>query len=120
MKKLALTIGAAAMLLPAIIGVAGPAQAAQGFVMPNTDGMNLQEAENAVAAAAHGIPTDMHSHNIKGMAQQQRSLTDWLVCNQKPEAGETITTASDVNFGVVREFDAARNIYDPMVTDACK
>lgn len=112
-------IGAATLLLPAVIGFAAPAQAATGFVMPNIGGMNLQEAEDAVTAASNGIPLKMRSHNIKGIKQKQLSLADWLVCNQVPAAGEKITTATSVNFGVVREFDAARNTWDDMVSKAC-
>lgn len=117
-KNLAIAVSALA-LLPAAIGFASPAQAAQGFKMPSLDGMNLQEAEDAVTAASHGIPLDLESHNISGMTQKQLSLTDWLVCDQEPSAGTKINSATEVDFGVVREFDAARNIYDPMVADAC-
>jgi len=118
-KKHFLAIGVATLLLPAVIGLAGPAQAADGFVMPDTGGMNLQEAEDAVNAASNGVPLQMHSHNLKGMKQKQLSLADWLVCDQAPAAGEKITNATDVNFGVVREFDAARNTWDDMVSKAC-
>ncbi|WP_199253965.1 hypothetical protein [Mycolicibacterium mengxianglii] len=109
-----------ALLLPAGVALAGPADAATAFAMPSTKGMNLQEAEDAVAAAASGTPMDMHSHNITGMAQKQLSLTDWLVCQQTPKAGTKINSATDIDFGVVREFDAARNIYDDEVSKACK
>lgn len=119
MKRFTTAAGAVALLLPAAIGLAGPADAAQGFKMPSIDGMNLQEAEDAVSAAAHGIPLDMHSHNESGMAQRQLSLTDWLVCDQVPSAGTVITSPTSVEFGVVREFDAARNVLDPMVSEAC-
>lgn len=119
LKRRALALGAVAVLTSAVIGFAAPAQAAGGFVMPDIDGMNLQEAEDAVNAAAHGIPMQMHSHNIKGMLQRQLSLADWLVCDQAPAAGEKIAGATDVNFGVVREFDAARNKWDDMVAHAC-
>lgn len=119
-KQLTIAASAAALLLPAAIGLAGPAQAANGFKMPSIDGMNLQEAEDAVTAAAKGMPVDMHSHNESGMAQRQLSLTDWLVCDQVPSAGTMVSASTDVDFGVVREFDAARNTLDPMVADACK
>lgn len=119
LKKHFLAIGAATLLLPAAVGFAGPAQAANGFVMPSIDGMNLQEAEDAVNAASNGVPLEMHSHNLKGIKQKQLSLADWLVCDQVPAAGEKITSATDVNFGVVREFDAARNTWDDMVSKAC-
>ncbi len=119
-KHLTIAASAAALLLPAAVGLAGPAQAANGFKMPSIDGMNLQEAEDAVAAAAKGMPVDMHSHNESGMAQKQLSLTDWLVCDQVPSAGTMVSASTDVDFGVVREFDAARNTLDPMVADACK
>ncbi|CAM3577899.1 PASTA domain-containing protein [Mycobacterium frederiksbergense] len=119
LKKRSFAIGAATLLLPAVIGFAAPAQAAGGFVMPSIDGMNLQEAEDAVTAAANGIPLQIHSHNVKGMKQKQLSLADWLVCDQSPAAGEKITSAADVDFGVVREFDAARNTWDDMVANAC-
>jgi hypothetical protein len=118
-KKHFLAIGVATLLLPTVIGLAGPAQAAGGFVMPDTGGMNLQEAEDAVNAASNGVPLQMHSHNLKGMKQKQLSLADWLVCDQAPAAGEKVTSATDVNFGVVREFDAARNTWDDMVSKAC-
>jgi hypothetical protein len=118
-KKHFLAIGVATLLLPTGIGLAGPAQAADGFVMPDTGGMNLQEAEDAVNAASNGVPLQMHSHNLKGMKQKQLSLADWLVCDQAPAAGEKVTSATDVNFGVVREFDAARNTWDDMVSKAC-
>ncbi len=117
--KRTLTLGAVTVLASAVVGFAAPARAADGFVMPSTTGMNLQEAEDAVAAAAHGIPMQMHSHNIKGLKQRQLSLADWLVCEQVPAAGEKITSAADVDFGVVREFDAARNTWDDMVAHAC-
>ena len=119
LKKRCIAIGAATLLLPAVIGFAAPAQAASGFVMPSIDGMNLQEAEDAVSAASNGVPLQMHSHNLKGMKQKQLSLADWLVCEQSPAAGEKITSAADVDFGVVREFDAARNTWDDMVANAC-
>ena len=118
-KQLTIAASAIALLLPTAIGLASPAEAAQGFTMPSIEGMNLQEAEDAVEAAANGAPLAMESHNLSGMAQKQLSLTDWLVCDQKPSAGKTFTSATDVDFGVVREMDAARNIYDPMVADAC-
>jgi hypothetical protein len=118
-KNRSLAIVAATLLVPAAIGFAGPAQAASGFVMPSISGMNLQEAEDAVTAASNGVPLEMHSHNIKGIATKQLSLADWLVCNQVPSAGEKITTAADVSFGVVREFDAARNTWDDAVSQAC-
>lgn len=119
LKKRLIAIGAATLLLPAAISFAGPAQAANGFVMPSIDGMNLQEAEDAVNKAANGIPVTMSSHNLKGMKQKQLSLADWLVCEQSPAAGEKISSATDVDFGVVREFDAARNTWDDMVSKAC-
>lgn len=119
-NKRILATGAAALLMPAVIALAAPAHAVSGFVMPDIDGMNLQEAEDAVSAAANGIPLQMHSHNIKGLKQKQLSLADWLVCSQAPAAGEKITGPVDVSFGVVREFDAARNTYDDMVANACQ
>lgn len=118
-KRLTIAASAIALLLPAAIGLASPAEAANGYTMPSIEGMNLQEAEDAVEAAAGGAPLAMESHNITGMNQKQLSLTDWLVCNQKPAAGKKFTGATVIDFGVVREFDAARNIYDPMVTEAC-
>ena len=118
-KHLTIAASAFALLLPAAIGFAGPADAAQGFTMPSIGGMNLQEAEDAVEAAANGAPLQMESHNLTGMAQKQLSLTDWLVCDQTPSAGAEFTSATDIDFGVVREMDAARNVYDPMVADAC-
>lgn len=119
-KQLTIAASAFALLLPSAIGLAGPAAAAaQGFTMPSISGMNLQEAENAVEAAASGAPLAMESHNITGMAQKQLSLTDWLVCDQTPAAGEKFSSATDIDFSVVREMDAARNVLDPMVSDAC-
>ena len=119
LKRSRIAIGAATLLLPAVIGFSAPAQAASGFVMPDIGGMNLQEAENAVNAAANGIPVQMHSHNLKGMKQKQLSLADWLVCDQSPEAGAKLSGAEGVDFGVVREYDAARNTGDEMVSKAC-
>lgn len=118
-KQLTIAASAFALLIPSAIGLASPALAAQGFTMPSISGMNLQEAETAVEAAASGAPLAMESHNLTGMAQKQLSLTDWLVCDQMPAAGETFSSATDINFGVVREMDAARNVYDPMVSEAC-
>jgi len=72
-----------------------------------------------VTAASHGMQLDLESHNVSGMTQKQLSLTDWLVCDQEPSAGTKISSPTEVDFGVVREFDAARNVYDSMVSDAC-
>lgn len=118
-KNRSLVIGAAALLLPAVIGFSAPAQAAAGFTMPSLSGMNLQEAEDAVTVAANGVPIDIESHNLKSMSQKQLSLADWLVCNQSPEAGTVVTASEEVDFGVVREFDAAKNKYDKSVSKAC-
>jgi hypothetical protein len=118
-KHLTIAAGAISLLLPVAIGFAGPADAAPSFKMPKITGMNLQEAEDAVTAAAHGVPVDMHSYNEKGLAQRQLSLTDWLVCDSEPSAGTKLTGPTDIEFGVVREFDAARNVLDPMVAKAC-
>jgi hypothetical protein len=118
-KHLSIAASAIALLVPTAIGYASPAEAAQSFKMPSINGMNLQEAEDAVEAAAGGAPLAMESHNISGMKQKQLSLTDWLVCNQKPVAGEPFTVGTKIDFGVVREFDAARNVHDAQVAEAC-
>ncbi len=87
--------------------------------MPDTGGMNLQEAEDAVNAASNGVPLQMHSAQPQGHEAEAAEPGRLAGVRSGARRGREITSATDVNFGVVREFDAARNTWDDMVSKAC-
>lgn len=79
------------------------APAPEKFTMPNALGLDLQSAQEAVKALL-GVPVWplLQSHDVKDGWRLQLIDSQWQVCDQDPAAGETFTTETMIDFGVVK------------------
>ena len=98
--------GALALLVPAGLGLAGPAAADEPtFTMPSVEKIDMQEAANDIQKLSPGTHFTIKSHNIDGYPQQQISWQHWEVCSQSPAAGAKFTAGEDIEMSVSRFFD---------------
>jgi hypothetical protein len=81
--------------------VAAPPVEAQSWVMPNLSGQNLQAAQDAIQALT-GNPGFSTSTDLTGQARMQVMDRNWQVCSSTPAPGEAFSSASGVDFGVVK------------------
>ena len=85
------------------LGIAPAAQADQSWTMPNLVGTDLQGAQDAIQSLTHGQVWLSTSTDLTGKGRAQIVDRNWTVCNSTPVAGVTFTTATAINFGVVRD-----------------
>ncbi|MGA5464434.1 hypothetical protein [Mycobacterium sp. NPDC050041] len=99
--------GALALLVPAAIGLAGPAGADEPtFVMPSVEKMSLAKADKTIEKLDPNTKFVIKSHNIDGPTQQKQiDLMYWEVCSQSPAAGAEFTPSEDIEMSVSRFFD---------------
>ena len=98
--------GALALIVPAAIGLAGPAAADQPtFVMPSVERMSLQKAANTIYKLDPNTKFVIKSHNIDGYKQKQIDWMYWEVCTQSPAPGAEFTPSEDIEMSVSRFFD---------------
>ncbi|TQM06325.1 PASTA domain-containing protein [Pseudonocardia kunmingensis] len=73
------------------------------WTMPDVVGMNLQAAQDHVQAVTDlGVPL-MTSTDGTGEGRNQVVDRNWVVCEQTPAAGSTITTGDVPDFVVVKD-----------------
>ncbi|MFC6153085.1 hypothetical protein [Nocardioides yefusunii] len=73
------------------------------YTMPNTLGVDLQSAQEAVKDLL-GVPVWplLRSHDVLEGWRLQVLDAHWKVCGQEPAPGETFTEETIVDFGVVK------------------
>lgn len=98
MKNPLVTVGAAVALSP--MSAAEPA-----WTMPNLIGMDLQGAQDAIQSLTRGAVWFSGSTDLTGKGRAQIIDRNWQVCTSSPAAGATITTTTQIRFGVVRDSD---------------
>jgi hypothetical protein len=70
--------------------------------MPNLVGAGLQDAQDSIQQLTnYGIAITM-SHDATGAGRVQVADRNWKVCSQNVPPGETITSSSRIDFGVVK------------------
>ena len=79
------------------------AHADPSWTMPNLVGTGLQGAQDAIQSLTHGEVWLSTSTDLTGKGRAQIVDRNWTVCNSTPVAGVTFTTATAINFGVVRD-----------------
>jgi beta-lactam-binding protein with PASTA domain len=79
-----------------------PTSQATSWTMPNLVGSGLQEAQDAIQRlTGYGILITT-SHDATGAGRMQVADRNWKVCSQNVAPGETITSSSRIDFGVVQ------------------
>jgi PASTA domain len=72
------------------------------WTMPNLVGSGLQDAQDAIQRlTGYGIAVTT-SHDATGAGRMQVSDRNWKVCSQNIAPGETITSGTRIDFGVVK------------------
>jgi PASTA domain len=72
------------------------------WTMPNLVGSGLQDAQDAIQQlTGYGIAVTT-SHDASGAGRMQVSDRKWKVCSQNVAPGETITSETRIDFGVVK------------------
>jgi hypothetical protein len=82
--------------------VAAPPVEAQSWVMPDFSGQNLQAAQDAIQALTGNPGFFSTSTDLTGQARMQVMDRNWQVCSSTPAPGEAFSSASGVDFGVVK------------------
>lgn len=76
------------------------------FVMPDLRGGNLQAAQDAIQALTGNPIFFSGSTDLTGQGRMQVLDRNWRVCSSTPAPGESYTSKSNVNFGVVKESES--------------
>ena len=94
MRKSIIAAGATtAAVVVAMTGLAGPAAAADQWVMPTTKGEILQTAINDVHAATGGAELNIQ-FVPRHVNQEVYNYSNWAVCATSPSAGKNISQKS--------------------------
>lgn len=70
--------------------------------MPDLTGRNLQDAQDAVQTLTGGNVFFSGSTDLTGQGRAQMMDRNWQVCTSTPPPGSPITSATSIEFGVVR------------------
>jgi hypothetical protein len=95
-------IGSVAVVLGGSL-VLAPVAAADGWVMPNLIGKDLQGAQDAVQSLSDDQVWFSGSTDLTGRGRMQINDRAWVVCSSTPPPGAKFTQNTPVNFGVVRK-----------------
>lgn len=87
---------------PGASGSAAPSTRAESWVMPDLRGSNLQAAQDAIQALTGNPAFFSTSTDLTGQARMQIVDRNWQVCSSTPAPGESFTSTSKVDFGVVK------------------
>jgi hypothetical protein len=94
------TVPVPAPAAPSPVPTSAPAESS--WTMPNLVGSGLQDAQDAIQRlTGYGIAVTT-SHDATGAARMQLSDRSWKVCSQNVPPGETITSGTLIDFGVVK------------------
>jgi hypothetical protein len=75
---------------------------ATSWTMPNLVGSGLQDAQDSIQRlTGYGIAITT-SHDATGAQRMQVADRNWKICTQNVPPGETITSSSRIDFGVVK------------------
>jgi hypothetical protein len=70
--------------------------------MPDLRGQNLQAAQDAIQALTGNPLFVSTSTDLTGKSRNQIVDRNWQVCTSTPPPGESFTSKSKVDFGVVK------------------
>jgi hypothetical protein len=72
------------------------------WTMPDLIGEDLQGAQDAIQSLTDSAVWYTDSTDLTGQDRMQVSDRHWVVCTSTPSPGETFTTDTEIDFGVVR------------------
>jgi outer membrane murein-binding lipoprotein Lpp len=75
---------------------------AQQWAMPNLVGSDLQQAQDQIQSLTGDAVFYTSSHDLSGQNRNQVLDANWQVCSQNVAPGTPVTTASAIDFGVVK------------------
>lgn len=78
------------------------ASTGQQWVMPDLVGSTLQDAQDQIQAITEEAVFFTDSHDLSGEDRNQVLDANWTVCTQNVEPGGPLTSASRIDFGVVK------------------
>ena len=76
--------------------------AADRWAMPDLVGETLQDAQDRIQDLTDGAVLITLSHDLTGQDRNQVLDQNWQVCTQNIAPGGSLTTESEVDFGVVK------------------
>src|SRR3954454_8148576 len=89
--------------VPTDTGASTPRRASRkSWRMPDLQGRNLQDAQDAIQRLTHDAIWYTHSHDATGADRGQWLDRDWKVCTQNIAPGQRIHARAKIDFGVVR------------------
>jgi hypothetical protein len=74
----------------------------QTWTMPDLRGRNLQDAQDAIQQLTNDKVFYTSSTDLTGQARNQMMDRNWQVCTSTPAQGESFTSTTAIDFGVVR------------------
>jgi hypothetical protein len=86
--------------MPAATTTAGSPETS--WTMPDLVGSGLQDAQNSIQRLTNYGIAITTSHDATGAGRMQVVDRNWTVCSQNVPPGETITSSSRIDFGVVK------------------
>jgi len=72
------------------------------WTMPDLVGATLQDAQDQIQTLTGDAVYFTDSHDLTGENRNQVLDANWKVCTQNVEPGAPVTTASRIDFGVVK------------------
>lgn len=98
-----LSLSTTSMIVSSLVGMMPAAFAdPSSWTMPNLIGKDLQGAQDAIQSLTNGLVWYSGSTDLTGKGRAQVLDRNWLVCTSTPSPGATLTTSTNVSFGVVR------------------
>lgn len=83
-------------------GASSGASSTPQWTMPNLVGATLQDAQDQIQKLTGGTVYFTDSHDLSGENRNQVMDANWKVCTQNVDPGAPVTTASRIDFGVVK------------------
>lgn len=96
----------AGLLVTAAVLIGGcatePTRTTEQWEMPDLVGETLQDAQDRIQDLTDGAVLITVSHDLTGQDRNQVLDQNWRVCTQNIAPGASLTTESEVDFGVVK------------------
>lgn len=102
MRALCRSVVCGAAIVAAACSTPSTGAAPDEWTMPDLIGKDLQGAQDAIQSLTHSAVTYTDSTDLSGQDRMQVSNRHWMVCTSTPQPGETFTTDTAIDFGVVR------------------
>lgn len=96
----------AAPIAPGSPAESAPPQPAETWIMPDLIGRNLQAAQDAIQSLTANSVFFSGSTDLTGRGRAQIVDRNWQVCTSTPSPGESFSTTTKIDFGVVKDSES--------------